>query len=72
VLAAVARVFGAHGVSIRSMEQVGLGDDARLVFLTHRAAAAEVAATVDELRGLDAVTDVGAVLHVVEGGAVAP
>ena len=28
-------VFGDHGVSIRSMEQVGLGDEARLIFLTH-------------------------------------
>ncbi len=68
VLAAVATVFGHHGVSIQSMEQVGLGDDARLVFLTHRAAASAMAATVTALRDLDAVTDVGALLHVVEGG----
>lgn len=66
VLAAVARVFGGHGVSIRSMEQVGLGDDARLVFLTHRAATSDMAATVEELDSLDAVTAVGALLHVVE------
>ena len=36
VLAAVAKVFGDHGVSIRSMEQEGRGE-ARLVFLTHSA-----------------------------------
>lgn len=34
VLAAVAGVFGRHGVSIRSMEQEGLGDDARITFIT--------------------------------------
>ena len=37
VLAQVAGVFGDHGVSIRSMEQEGLGDEARLIFITHRA-----------------------------------
>ena len=35
VLASVATVFGRHEVSIRSMEQHGLRDDARLVFITH-------------------------------------
>lgn len=66
VLAAVASVFGAHRVSIRSMEQLGLGDDARLVFLTHHAAASDLASTVEELTGLAAVTEIGAVLHVVD------
>jgi len=67
VLAAVAHAFGAHGVSIRLMEQVGLGDDARLVFVTHRAAESALHATVAELAELDAVNEVGAVLHVVDG-----
>jgi homoserine dehydrogenase len=66
VLAAVASVFGRHAVSIRLMEQLGLGDDARLVFLTHDAAEAAVTATLAELGGLEPVTEVGAVLHVVE------
>jgi homoserine dehydrogenase len=66
VLAAVAKIFGGHGVSIRLMEQVGLGEDARLVFVTHRASEAELHATVGELAALDAVSEVGAVLHVVE------
>jgi homoserine dehydrogenase len=69
VLAAVAGVFGAHGVSIRSMEQLGLGDDARLVFLTHEATASDLDVTVTELERLDAVTEIGAVLHVVQGDA---
>ena len=40
MLAAVAGVFGDHGVSIRSMEQEGLGDEARLIFITHTRARA--------------------------------
>ena len=67
VLAAVATVFGGHGVSIRSMEQVGLGDDARLVFLTHRATEADARTPPSaQLAALDAVDEVGAVLRVVD------
>ena len=66
VLAAVAGVFGTHGVSIQSMEQIGLHDDARLVFLTHRATETAMAATVAELEGLDAVESTGVLLRVVE------
>ena len=50
VLAAVATVFGDHGVSIRTMEQVGLGDEARLIFLTHVAVEGDVQATIAELQ----------------------
>ena len=45
----VAGVFGDHGVSIRSMEQEGLGDEARLIFITHRAREADVQATLRDL-----------------------
>jgi len=69
VLAAVAGVFGSHGVSIRSMEQEGLDEDAsgaaRLIFITHAAREADVRATLAELRGLAAVTSVGSVLRVI-------
>ncbi len=72
VLATVAGVFGAHEVSIRSMEQEALdpgGDTptgaARLIFITHAAREADVRATLHELRGLDAVLSVGSVLRVV-------
>jgi len=64
VLAAVARVFGDHRVSIRSMEQVGLGDEARLIFLTHVAREGDVRTTIAELRQLDVVRHVGGVLRV--------
>lgn len=65
VLAAVARVFGTHGVSIRAMEQVGLADEARLIFLTHVAREGDLLATIDELRMLQAVDRVSGVLRVI-------
>ena len=65
VLAQVAGVFGEHGVSIRSMEQEGLGDEARLIFITHRAREADVQATLRDLGALEAVDRIGSVLRVV-------
>jgi homoserine dehydrogenase len=65
VLAAVAAVFGEHRVSIRSMEQVGLGDEARLVFITHTAVERDVQETLRGLSRLDAVERVGGLLRVV-------
>jgi homoserine dehydrogenase len=65
VLAAVAGVFGKHGVSIRAMEQEGLGDEARLIFITHTAREADVQSTLHDLRELDAVDRVGTLLRVV-------
>jgi homoserine dehydrogenase len=69
VLAEVAGAFGAHGVSIRTMEQVGVGDEARLNFLTHTARTADVDATLDDLRSLPSVEQVGARLRVIGGEA---
>jgi len=66
VLAAVARLFGDNGVSIRSMEQVGLGDEARLIFLTHVAREGDVQRTLAGLRRLDVVDHVGGVLRVID------
>jgi len=65
VLAAVAGVFGDHGVSIRSMEQEGLGDEARLIFITHTARERDLQATLNGLRELDPVDRIGSVLRVV-------
>ena len=65
VLAAVAGVFGRHGVSIRSMEQEGLGDQARIIFITHVACESDMRATLDDLRHLEAVRQVGSVLRVI-------
>lgn len=65
VLSAVTRVFGDHGVSIQSMEQVGAEPDARLVFVTHLALEADIRATLSELDQLDEVKRIGALLRVV-------
>jgi homoserine dehydrogenase len=65
VLASVARVFGENGVSIRSMEQVGLHDEARLIFLTHVARQGDVMRTLEGLRRLDVVGHIGGVLRVI-------
>lgn len=67
VLAAVAGVFGEHGVSIRSMEQLGLSDEARLVFITHHATERDVQATLSALRQLWAVERIGSLLRVTGG-----
>jgi homoserine dehydrogenase len=75
VLAAIATEFGRQGVSIRSMNQRRVaadaaheagetGDDARLIFVTHRAREADLRATVDALQGVEAVHRVGSVLRV--------
>ena len=65
VLASVAAVFGRHEVSIRSMEQHGLRDDARLVFITHECLERDLQATLRDLRGLEAVHDLGNVIRVI-------
>ncbi|HUV11724.1 MAG TPA: ACT domain-containing protein, partial [Acidimicrobiia bacterium] len=64
-LAAIAGAFGDHGVSIKSMEQRGIGDEARLIFITHRAREADLRATLDAVRGVEHVHRVGSVLRVV-------
>jgi homoserine dehydrogenase len=65
VLHAVTGVFAEHGVSIRTAEQEGLGDEARLVFITHEAREADVQATLRDLRHLDVVEHVGGLLRVI-------
>jgi homoserine dehydrogenase len=69
VLATIANVFGENGVSIRSMQQSGLGDDARLIFVTHRAREADLRRTVHEVRELEVVRRIGTVLRVIGDGA---
>jgi homoserine dehydrogenase len=64
VLASIAAAFGKRSVSIKSMQQRGIGADARLIFITHRAREADLRATVHDLRDVDAVHRVGSVLRV--------
>jgi homoserine dehydrogenase len=72
VLAAVAHVMGEHGVSIRWMEQKGLGDEARLIFLTHSAREGAMTATVEDLSRLEVVDHIGTVIRVVGDESAGP
>ena len=65
VLHAITGVFARHGVSIRTAEQEGIGDDARLVFITHTAREADVQACIREFRGLDVVKRASELLRVI-------
>ena len=65
VLGAVTTAFGDHGVSIRSVEQEGGSDEARLVFVTHLAREGDVRATLATLDGLDTVERIGGVMRMV-------
>jgi len=65
VLAEVASVFGANGVSIKSMEQEGLGSEATLAFITHQASEADISATLEKLTALSSVNRVGALYRVI-------
>jgi len=65
VLEKVAGATARHGVSILKMEQLGLGDEARLVLVTHMAAERDVQATLADLRRLDDVDRVGTLLRVI-------
>jgi homoserine dehydrogenase len=67
VLATVAHAFAEHGVSIQTVRQEGRDDDAQLVVVSHSATDAQLAATVEHLRGLDIVREVTSVMRV-EGG----
>ena len=68
VLRAIAEVFERHGVSIRSMEQEGIGDDARVIFITHRTREADIQAALRDFRDLDVILEVNSVLRVLGDG----
>ncbi|MGH2637158.1 MAG: homoserine dehydrogenase [Actinomycetota bacterium] len=64
VLAEIASVFGRHDVSIKSVWQEGTGQDAQLVFITHRAREGSFQGAVSDLHALPAVDEVRSVLRV--------
>ena len=67
VLHSVAGVLARNDVSVRAMEQEGLRDDARLVFITHSAKESAIQSCLRELRDLDVVTRIGSLLRVIGG-----
>lgn len=64
VLSAVASAFAEHDVSIKTVRQEGLHDDAQLVVVTHEADDSALSATVARVRELDAVRGVSSVMRV--------
>jgi homoserine dehydrogenase len=64
VLASVATAFAEHGVSIQTVRQEGRDADAQLVVVSHEATDAQLAATVETLRGMDIVREVTSVMRV--------
>jgi homoserine dehydrogenase len=64
VLHAITGEFGSREVSVRSMRQRGIGDDARLIFVTHKAREADLRDAVAAVGELDVVHRVGSVLRV--------
>ena len=65
VLEQVAAAFARHLVSIVQVLQVGMGDEARLVLVTHTAMERAMQATVADLRELESVDRVGTLLRVI-------
>ena len=63
-LAEIAARFGEHDVSIERVWQEGAGDEATLVFITHRAREGDFQDTLDELRKMDVVRAVASLLRV--------
>jgi homoserine dehydrogenase len=63
-LAEIATVFGEHGVSIERGWQEGSGDEATLVFVTHRAREGDFQDTLARLREMPVVRAVASLLRV--------
>jgi homoserine dehydrogenase len=64
VLHAITGELGDREVSVRSMRQRGIGDDARLFFVTHKAREADLRSAVEAARDLEPVHRIGSVLRV--------
>ena len=64
VLAKIAGAFADHRVSIKSVWQEGIGDEALIVIITHRANEGAVQGAVRDLRALDDVLEVRSVMRV--------
>ena len=66
VLAQVAEILGLQGVSIKSVVQKGLGDDARLVMVTHAILESKFFAACELIGGLDLVRSAPRAIRVIE------
>lgn len=69
VLARIAGVFGENGVSIKSVIQHGMGEEARIVLITHAVREESLRATAAGLRDLEEVNRITSVIRVEDTGA---
>ncbi len=66
VLAAIADVLGRHEISVKSVVQQGVGSDARLAMVTHRASEAAFYEALEGISGLDFMRAPARAIRVVE------
>ena len=66
VLARVATVLGDHGISVKSVVQRGIGDEARLVMVIHECLESKFAAALRALEGLDELRAAPRAIRVIE------
>ena len=66
VLASVARVLAEHGVSVKSVVQKGMSDQARLVMVTHPVLESLFFAAMDEIGGLSVMRKPPRAIRVIE------
>jgi len=66
VLARVATVLGDHGISVKSVVQRGIGDEARLVMVIHECLESKFAEALAALEGLDELRAAPRAIRVIE------
>lgn len=66
VLARIAQVLGENEISVKSVVQRGIGDDARLVMVIHECLESRFAAAVEEIGGLDDIRSSPRFIRVIE------
>ncbi len=66
VLAGIAQVLGDNGISVKSVVQRGIGDDARLVMVLHECLESQFAAAVEEIARLEDVRSSPRSIRVIE------
>ena len=66
VLARIAEILGRNGISVQSVVQRGLGDDARLVMVLHEAPESAFYAALDEIAALDFLRAAPRAIRVIE------
>ncbi len=64
VLASIAHVFASEEISIQTVRQAGLGEDAELIVVTHMASEADLTACIKKLTEMDIVSKVESVIRV--------